>query len=146
MSQSRSKARESLVHWEGKDSSVHEWNIRPKALVATVSHGRVFSRDQKKIQAGRDPRRALVQPPGWNHEARTSCSGLSPDRSGEPPRMEAAQPLQATFPTAYCPHREKAFSCTQSEPLQYRCRPIASCPPTMQCWVAPGSVFSMTSL
>lgn len=42
MSQSRSKARESLVHLVGKDLSVHEWNIRPKALAATVSMAELF--------------------------------------------------------------------------------------------------------
>ena len=113
MSQFRSKAVKSLVHWDGKDSSVHEWNMRPKALVVTASYGRVFYGTRRSFRLAETPGGLSSNPLGKTLRP-DQVAGLCLDRSEEPPRMEAAQPLQTTCPTSYCPHREKVFPCTQS--------------------------------
>lgn len=83
------------------------------AVSLTYCYMLCWSENRKEVQGGRDLRRSLVKPPAQSRvscEMGLGCSRLYAVPSCKPLRMEAEQPLCATYSTAWISSWWKSFS------------------------------------
>lgn len=73
-------------------------------------------------------------------------SGCYLARSGKPPRMEIAQPLQATTSTVWLSSAENTSLYIQYEHILFQCMSVVSCPSAVHHCEETSSTSSTTSL
>lgn len=101
------------------------------------------TQDHWVIQAGRDLKMAVVQPPAQcrvTYEVRLGCSGLYPARRWKPPRVETAQPPCSNI---FSVSSEKYFPLYPVISDIQLFMAIVLCLPAMHCQEDPGSSFSV---
>lgn len=98
------------AYLEGTDLRVVTLNSSEEADNGSSISNSNYHRN-RIVQAGRDFRRSLVQPPAQgrvSYESRLGCSGLNPVGFWKTPWMETAQVLWAA-PLFDCPHGKEVF-------------------------------------
>lgn len=98
------------AYLEGTDLRVVTLNSSEEADNGSSISNSNYHRN-RIVQAGRDFRRSLVQPPAQgrvSYESRLGCLGLNPVGFWKTPWMETAQVLWAA-PLLDCPHGKEVF-------------------------------------